>query len=79
MEINGVKVKAIRLVTSDEYLELSDYVTKPDGDIYCIEFDDGSVIYPGSSCRICMKNNLCMFNTLKYVKQPINKITDLFS
>lgn len=66
MVINGVKVKAIRPMTSIELLNnYGSDIFDESVDIFCIELENGCTIYPGTECKKNMELGMCQFNLLK--------------
>jgi hypothetical protein len=64
MEINGRKIKAIRPMTKDE---LDEYTRNRSSmfnknPIFCIEFEDSTILLPHGNCLNCMQNNNCLFS-----------------
>lgn len=68
MEINNIGVINIRPMTEDEkheYFEgIQEYMDK---DIFCIELENNTIIYPKDNCIKCMLESNCLLNlTINY-------------
>lgn len=66
MEINSKEVKAIRPMTEEEkdkYIGCDNYFHYGNS-IFCIELDDGSIVFPTFTCIKCMSNEKCLINLI---------------
>jgi len=63
MEINNRKIKAIRPMTDKELEEYTRnrYIILNDKPIFCIEFEDGTILLPKELCINCMQLDKCLF------------------
>ncbi len=69
MEINSKKIKTIRPMTDkeiEEYTRNRNAISS-DKPIFCIEFDDNSILLPKFDCIKCMENDICLFSLIKYL------------
>ena len=63
MNVHDIRIKAIRPLT-DEELKDTDLIEPGETynqDILCVEFIDGTILYPLKECVTCMLNSKCMF------------------
>ena len=63
MEINGKKIKSIRPMTDkeiEEYTRNRNAISS-DKPIFCIEFEDGTILSPKIECVNCMQLDKCLF------------------
>ena len=61
MFINGKEIKSIRPMTKKETKEYTNAINLTNSPIFCIEFIDGTLLFPKTNCITCMLEDKCLF------------------